>query len=218
MVRDYSRALLAAAAALLLLPACEDGDGDGSGGALFSDDFNRSDVGAEWTSSSAGGTMAIDSDAGTSGGALTMSAARPGQELDAQTAMNFQARPVTFTLDLAAASQGAGVGGARIVDSAGQVVASAEQFAGVGGGFTFGIGDETLPFPSAGGTAFQTLSFSVDEQGNGAWLVDGAQAMTRSGVPNVPLSVSLYTRGEDIPPGSASFPTFAFDNVSVTTP
>lgn len=218
MIRDYSRALLAAGAALILLPACEDGESNGSGGSLFSDDFNRSAVGTEWTSSSTGGAMAIDSDAGTPGGALTMNAAQPGQELDAQTGMSFSARPVTFTVDLAAASQGAGVGGVRIVDDAGQVVASAEQFAGVGGGFTFGIGDETLPFPSAGGTSFQTLSFSVDEQGNGAWLVDGAQAMTRSGVPNVPLSVRLYTRGDDIPPGSASFPTFAFDNVSVTTP
>ena len=215
MKRDFSRVALVMGVALLV-PACHDSDGGGGSSALFSDQFERQAVGSEWSTAGAAGSAAIVQDDGQS--ALSMSVSQPNETASAETTMSFPGRPLTFTVDQSAFASGAGFGGAQIVDNGGAVVASAEQFAGVGGGYTFAIGGDTQTFPSGGTDGFQTLSFQVDAQGNGTWLLDGAQVMTRSNVPNVPLRLRLFTRGDDVPPGSASFPTFNFDNILVTSP
>lgn len=220
MNRDVFRALLAAGAALLALPACHD-DGDGGGGSfgsttLFSDDFERQDVGSGWTADSPSGGVAIQDDGGKSGGGLVMSAGAADGASSAQTVMTFPARPVTFTADVSNSAAGQGTGGVEIVDGSGAVVASAGEFGGAGGGYTFEIGGDVQAVPSAGAGAFRNLAFTVDEQGNGTWSADGGQVITRSGVPAGPLSVRLFTRNDGAPASGGSFPAFTFDNVNVS--
>ena len=68
------RRVFAVFLAAVLLPACDgDDDDDGGSPALFSDDFNRSQVGFDWAASPGTGSAAIDGSQGNPAPALGMS-------------------------------------------------------------------------------------------------------------------------------------------------
>lgn len=215
MMRIHQAWLLLAAA--VLVPACH-GDGGGGGGspALFSDDFNRSDVGAGWNSTTnAGGSAGIDAGQGSPAPGLMLSANQSAGTAGATSTMTFTA-PFTASVDVDSLNTADGSGGVAFVDASGTQVASASWSAASGGGITFGIGGNSATSPSTSG--FQRIGLRVDSLGNATWTLDGDDVLTQGGFPTGPVTMRLFTQANSVlPPGNA-VPSFVFDNVSVTSP
>ena len=218
MKRVFVVPLLSAAAALV--PACSDDHGSGGGGsaALLSDDFNRSSTGSDWHVHAGNGSAGIDDTQGNPQPAMRMSVSEGNSAVTAHSEMSFSGRPLTIIVDLQAATAGEASGGVEIVNASHVPLASAEGLAAAGGDMTFKIGGATQDVSLASTpSGFQRVTFTVDAAGNAAWSLGDTVVMTQPGFPAGPVSVQLFTRSGTGVPGSA-FPTFLFDNVSVTSP
>lgn len=206
--------LLAAAA---LVPACH-GDGGGGGGtpALFSDDFNRTDVGSGWSSTtSSGGSAVIDAAQGSPAPGLSLSANQTSGSAGAESTMTFTA-PFTATLDVDSLNTANGSGGVAFDDASGAQVAAASWSSIAGGAITFTIAGNSAVRTATDG--FQRIALRVDSLGTATWSLNGSDALTQAGFPTGPVTMRLFTQANSAPPPGAAVPNFVFDNVVVTAP
>jgi hypothetical protein len=214
----------------LLLPACG-GDNDhdenvNPGGSssptpLFSEDFGKAFPGTAWSSpfmAGGGAAVQVDTAEGNPAPSLAMTSTSGGSFVGTTTTMSFASRPSTFSVQMSAAGTGEGSGGIAILDPAGVSVAAAEWHAATPSALTFRILGTTNASPVAvplSGSGFHTFTFTVDAAGNATWRVDASTVMSLSGFPSDTMRVQLY---DNIASGGASFATFRFDNVTVSSP
>jgi len=204
---------------LALIPACTDGKKVSS--TLFSESFNAGFPATSWTTPVVTGsaTAAIDSGNGFPPPSLKMSTTAATATVKTDTTSSFNNPSVTIAADMATLSGAAtelGSGSLSILDATPAVVASA-TWNNATGLITFhingGAADATAPAAADGN--FHRLVFNVTSSGSASWSFDGGAALvTQAGFPNGMLKIEL---GATFGTGTA-WPSFFFDEISVTTP
>jgi len=226
---DVALHLLAFAILALVVPACGGNSKSSSGGSggsssagpLFSEDFSKAFPGSDWSSpftTGAGTSIQIDASTGNPAPSLAMTTTQGNSFVGTTGTMSFASRPSTFNVQMSATGSGEGSGGIAILDHLGVSVAAAEWHAAAPSALTFRILGTTNSTPVAvplAGSGFHTFTFSVDASGNASWRIDSSLVMTLGGFPDDVLRLQLY---DNIPTAAATFATFHFDNVSVSSP
>jgi hypothetical protein len=227
MTHHFKASLLLAAA--LLIPACGNGDkedpapaGAAAGNVLFSEEFDTVFPGTRWTpafKTGSGTSAVVDGTAGSPGPSLALTTTDGPSFISTDTTMTFASLPMTVSVQIAASSADEGTGGVAILDSTGASIAAAEWHAAAPGAITLRILGTTLGVtPPTPGAGFHTFTLAVTASGEASWSIDGAAipAMTQSGFPSDMIRVQLYDLIAS--PAAASFATYRFDNVTVTSP
>ena len=221
--------LCATAFLALLVPACGGNDhhdaaapgGSSSATPLFSEDFSTAFPGTAWSvpfSSGSGTSILVDGSEGNPAPSLAMTTSAGGSFVGTTTLMSFSSRPSTFSVQMSATGTGEGSGGIAILDSTGVSVAAAEWHAATPSALTFQILGTTNATPVAvplSGSGFHTFTFTVDASGNATWRVDALTVMSLGGFPSDVMRLQLY---DNISSSGATYATFRFDNVAVTSP
>jgi len=205
--------------ALTVIPAC--GQGKKVSPTLFSDGFNSGFPTTLWTAPVVTGsaTAATDNGNGFPPPSLKMSTTAATASLKTDTLSSFNNPSVSVTVDMAALSGAAtelGSGSVAILDATPAVVASA-TWNNATGMITFhingGAADATAAAASAGN--FHQLVFSVTSTGTATWTFDGGAALVNQG--GFPAGMLKVELGATFGTGTA-WPSFFFDEITVTTP
>jgi hypothetical protein len=204
---------------LLLIPACSGGKKVSP--TLFSESFNGGFPSTNWTAPVVTGsaTAAADLANGFPAPSLKMSSSGATASVKTDSIPSFNTPSVTVSAAMATLSGGntqLGSGSVSILDGTPAVVASA-TWDNATGLITFhingGAPDFTVPAASVGD--FHRLVFNVTGSGTATWSFDGGSALvTQAGFPGGMLKIEL---GATFGAGTA-WPSFFFDEISVTTP
>ena len=205
--------------ALLVVPAC--GSGQKFSPTLFNETFNAGFPTTNWTAPVVTGSASAATDFGTGFPApsLKMSTTAATASVKTDSTLSFNNPTVTISAAMANLSGGAtqlGSGSLSILDATPAVVASA-TWDNATGQITFhingGAADSVVSVLADG--SFHSLAFHVTSTGAASWSFDGGSALvTQPGFPAGMLKIEL---GATFGTGSA-WPSFFFDNISVTSP
>lgn len=187
---------------------------------LFQDSFAGSFPGTSWTAPAVTGaaTAAIDPATGSPMPSLKITATAAAATAKTTTTMAFNNPTVTFSLmvaDVSSATTQLGTGTVTIFDMTPASIAFA-SWDNATGKITFHINGaadaQSGALPADG--SFHRIVFSVNATGTATWALDNGAAIVSQAVPAGTLKLEL---GGTFGAGAA-WPSFFFDNVSVTTP
>jgi hypothetical protein len=189
---------------------------------LLAEGFNGAFPGVNWTAPAKTGAGVDPSIIGTGNPSpgLQFAIAAPTGTVTTTTTASFNNPNLTISMQEAVTSITAGLIGSStisILDSTLAVVATATwNNATSPSQIVYSITGTTLPpitAPASDGV-IHTFKFNVDASGNATWALDGGTTQTKAAFPAGMLKVQLNaTFGT-----GASWPTFLFDNVMVTSP
>ena len=202
----------------LLIPAC--GGGRRVPPTLFTDGFNGAFPGANWTAPAITGsaTAQIDATSGTPVPSLKMTTTAATASAKTTTVMAFNNPTVTFSVhmaDLSSAMTELGTGTITIFNATPASVAFA-SWDNATGRITFHINGATDVQSAvlAADKSFHRIVFSVNAAGTATWSLDNAAPVVTQTIPAGMLKTEL---GATFGAGTA-WPSFFFDNVTVTSP
>jgi hypothetical protein len=188
---------------------------------LLAEGFNGTFPGANWTTPGTTGTTTTQIiGVGNPAPGLSFSAGANNSSSTTTTTAAFNNPSLSISFQEAVTSATPGLDGSStvsILDSTNAVVATA-KWDNVAGGGTVSYTIASVAGPSTSTLVadgvIHTFKFSVDASGNASWALDGATKQTVAPFPAGMLRVRLRA---DFGTGP-SWPTFLFDNVTVTSP
>jgi hypothetical protein len=188
---------------------------------LFADGFDGTFPGTGWTAPAITGsaTAVIDAGTGSPAPSLKMSTTAVTSTVKTDTTTAFSNPSLTISVsmaDLSSAATEQGTGMISILDATPAVVASA-SWDNTTGNITLhingGAADAQIALAADG--TFHRVVFSVSPTGTATWSLDGAAAsVTQTAFPAGMLKLEL---GASFGTGTV-WPSFFFDNVSITSP
>lgn len=203
-----------------LSPACGGGGSKKIQPPLFQDSFIGVFPGTGWTTPAITGsaTAAIDPATGSPMPALKMTTTAATATVKTTTTMAFSNPTVTFSLmiaDVSSAMTQLGTGTITIFDATPTSIAFA-SWDNATGKITFHINGavDVLSAVLAADGTFHRIVFSVSAAGTATWALDNGAALVTQAVTAGMLKLEL---GATFGAGTA-WPSFFFDNVSVTSP
>lgn len=211
--------VLALVALGILAPACGNSTQVG-GSMLLGDGFDAGFPNGNWTPAALTGsaTVAFDSGTGFPAPSIKMTTTAATATAAITTVLAFSNPNVTISVaiaDLSTSMTQVGTGTITIFDATPSSVATA-SWDNTTGMITFhinGATDVQSGVIAADGT-FHRIVFSVSSGGMATWMLDGGSALLSQGLPAGPLKLQL---GASFGAGTA-WPSFFFDNVTVTSP
>jgi hypothetical protein len=190
------------------------------GAPLLTEGFNNTFPGANWTAPTTTGA-ATTQIVNTGDPVLTFATTGPAASTSETTTLaSFNNPNLTIAVQEAVDSATPGLAGVStisIVDASNAVVATAAwDNSTPTGNVSFTIAN--LPAPSTATLpadgSFHTFKFNVDSAGTATWTLDGA---TKQNTVNFPAGMVKLRLSASFLAGSA-WPSFSFDNISVTSP
>jgi hypothetical protein len=204
-------------ALVLIVSACTGGRSVGA--PLLTEGFNSTFPGANWTVPMTTGSGTSTQIVNTGNPVLTFSTTGPlASSSETTTLASFNNPNLTIAVQEAVSSATpslAGISTISIVDGTNAVVATA-AWDNATGAVAFTItgtpAGATSVLPSDG--SFHTFKFSVDSTSAARWALDGGAKQVKAAFPTGMMKLRLSA---SFPAGSA-WPSFSFDNISVTSP
>lgn len=189
------------------------------GAPLLAEGFNNTFPGANWTVPATTGSGTSTQIVNTGDPVLTFSTTGTlASSSQTTTLASFNNPNLTIAVQEAVATATPGLAGVStisIVDGSNAVVGTA-AWDNATGTVSFTIAGlpapSTAALPSDG--SFHTFKFNVDTAGTATWTLDGATKQTTI---NFPAGMVKLRLSASFPAGSA-WPSFSFDNISVTSP
>lgn len=199
-----------------LSPACGGGGSKQIPPPLFQDSFSGAFPGTSWTAPTITGSATAAIDAPT--GSLKMTTTAATASVKTTTTMAFSNPTVTFSAtmaDLSSAMTQLGTGTITIFNATPASIAFA-SWDNATGKITFHINGATDVQSAviAADGSFHRIVFSVNAGGTATWALDNGAAVVSQAVPAGMLKLEL---GATFGTGAA-WPSFFFDNVTVTSP
>ena len=205
--------------ALLLIPACSSGKKVSA--TLFIESFNSGFRASNWTAPVITGSASAATDLanGFPAPSLKMSTTAATSTVKTDSILAFNNPSLTVSAAMAAFSGGPaelGSGSLSILDATPAVVASA-TWNNATGQITFHIngGAADAGVAAASNLNFHHLVFNVTSMGTASWSFDGGAALVSQ--PGFPAGMLKIELGATFGAGAA-WPSFYFDEITVTSP